>query len=284
MVRFPVIIALFCRLALLASGKKAFVVPKRHAVVLSLPRGGAIGPLDPAIVARTTSGVAIVQGAACLLTPSQTSRAYGIKEDSQVIEFIEHLGAAMLGMGIMVYAMLINNCKYETAIACALIVCVCHLYKNAMNTPRIAKAAAYGFWAMLDSVIAYLGLNSDKYDFAGKLMKWFGYFIVVHFASIAIDPVGLGDFYGYTNMSAEGKAMWRSCSMWLVAFGVMFVALASGVEVTKALGYAWIVAAVNRFSFLFVTRENDELKLPSGPQYAWLVFHILVATTLVFQK
>ena len=291
-VRF-LLIALFCGFTLTLG--KPFA-PKQHAAVpalssapLLLPvhslRGGAVGPLlDPTVVvAKTASGVAIVQGAACLLTPSHTSRAYGIKEDdAQVIEFIEHLGAALLSIGIMGYAMLINHCKFETAIACALVVCVCHLYKAAMNTPRVGKAATYWFWGVLDLIMAYLGLNSDKYDFAGKLLKWFGYFVVTHFATTAIAPVASGKLYGYNDLSAEGKAMWRSCSMWWVAGGVMFVALASGVEVSKALGYAWIVAALNRFAFLFVTRENDVLKLPTGPLFAWLIFHIIVVTTLAF--
>jgi len=74
--------------------------------------------------------------------------------------------------------------------------------------------------------------------------------------------------------------MAKQLGFFFVGVGVMMYALSQGVDSLRAIGYSWIPMLLNVLDMVFVSKDVEELDLPTGPLYFWIAMMAVFVGTL----
>jgi hypothetical protein len=68
----------------------------------------------------------------------------------------------------------------------------------------------------------------------------------------------------------------------LIGLAVLIFALNQGIDVKRAIGYAWIPMLAMMIDMNFITKEVETLDMPPGPVLLWLAMTAVFVATLAF--
>jgi len=278
---FFVLLLLSCGSGVLAR-TGSFGAPSLLAKPLQV-RGGA-GPLDPSVAAKVATVASLGHGYISIQVPVMALEVYGLKEPSAVaIGWGTTVGAAVASIGVAGLCLFFLKTDLNTAFGWSYLVWVTeHLRAILTNQETKLGADPTGrrIWFLV-SVFSTFAAFTEA-DYANKFFKVSGGILAATSMYQALDTAGGMALYGFKNPSQAELLVARAAAFWLLANGVLVIALASGVEPTKSMGYALIAGFAQCFSFVFISKEVDRLELDKSAMLFWTLFSGVLAATMAF--
>lgn len=239
--------------------------------------------MDPTVVAKSATGMAVAQGSLNLLCTDATLQAYGFAATDENRITIKAVGFAALANMAMISQILFNGATENTALATALIVYMINgtfLLINGDHDKMGTKKNGSYVWLVLNGMVVYGLLNNAEWAITG--VKALAALAFVTCGLLLVNPFRGMQLYGRQEaLSAETSFFVEHMGVNLVGGSIMMFALASGLEVTKALGYGMIPFEIQMVKAL-VTQQFDKLKIDTAPMVVWVFMMLGFIGTLAF--
>jgi hypothetical protein len=253
-----------------------------YATVLKV-RGGA-GPLDPMMVAKTSTALVSAQALANVLCTDACLKSYGITSASEEdILTTKVIGVNQLCATTTAALLLFYGTDVNTALAYGVVPQILWFVTGLINDYPAkfgTDSSANKIWAAIDIVLMY-GLLKNT-DWAIGAYKGALALTGLSFLVTRWNPAKAMEFYGKkTPMSPLTAINLKNMSNVGLGFLVQNFALLSGVDTLTSIGYLWALAGVNFLISLFLSNDFDVLKVDKAPFIGWLVLSLVIAGTLV---
>ncbi|CAB9501307.1 expressed unknown protein [Seminavis robusta] len=263
---------------------------KSSSALLSIPRGGA-GPLDAHAntVAKTALALGGIQGAFNLLCAEAVLEGYGWStSNAQNVIAVKGAGFAALANTWMNYQYLVAGADSNTALCSGLAVhwiggLAALINKDPAKTGT--KASGVAAWLAIDSAVLYgLSKNADWATNYG--IKAIAVLALLSGGLMAADPARGLQLYGRNAaappLSTETALMVEAHGAILSGGGAMMLAVASGIEATKVVGYAFIPFTLALIKSVFITKQYQKAGMDTAPFIGWIAMTAVFVGTLCF--
>ena len=161
------------------AGKKAFV-PKRAALQKQLAVRGGGGPIEPATAANIMGGLYLAQGAMMSLAPLKTLESYGYDPEEfkgqSDLAMVRRGGLSTLSLGLIVFALHMQNYSSNTALALMASVWVAEWFHTLANGTQLSVSGDSIGLALSSATVYGCVTDADWAPLATKAFCGFGLF------------------------------------------------------------------------------------------------------------
>ena len=261
---------LLCSLAVAS----AFSVKKTDQPLLRL-RGG-LGGVEPTQVATAAACLSVANGLYCGLAPEPALEAYGMQKASfEVGQMCKSLGITNIAQAVLALSLLKGG-DLNAAIGWSqlpfLLLSLQSIWDGTgdkMGQPKPAQFLLLGITA----ATMYCAFTGNNMPLAAQLSAGWA---LLNGIGAALAPGKLAAAWGM-NGDASFEGMMKNFGYQLCSLGVLQYLVATGTDVSKAVGYAFALSLVGLVDMMYVSRSADAMGVEKNAARAWMVIQSAVA-------
>jgi hypothetical protein len=272
-------------LALLALGATTATELKHNnanALRPALKLRGGVGPVEPAMAATVGCSLFALNGVYCGLAPAPAAAAYGVGQTSFNLEqMIKNLGYTFIGFAILALGVL-KGVSFNKAFGWSNLPWVLLTLENIWNgvTDKMGIPVAGQYLLLaINSFGLYAGLTDTLMPAAAVgISAW----TALNGAFFALNPGAGASAWGLKDADEKFLVMMKNFGYALFGYATLTYLLATGMDVSSAVGYAFIPNALSIIDGLFVSKGFLKMGSPPEPGYVWLaIMGAVIASTVV---
>jgi hypothetical protein len=246
-------------------------------------------------VAQLATVFAIVEGFVAMVAPGACFDAFGIADDpaaksAVALLWIESFGAAMLSIGLAGWRLFVyppsnptNAMDYYDAIGWSTLPFILENGRVVWkNFDSHHWTATLGDTVPLFLTIAAFFACQSHVRYLDVFVKAVGIFAVLTSALYGWNPQGGTTLFGFPEPSPTDLVFLQGGCAVCVGGGVLWLALAMGLDPFRAFGYAWIPGLLQGLGQVMI-QSNGTTKT-TLPMLMSILFQMVVVTTLAFSK
>lgn len=247
--------------------------------VLTVSRGGA-GPLDPAVVAKTSTALALTNSVFGWLGPEETAESYGIKDPSkEALVLLQRSHAVYFACTLATYLLICSDQDVYKSIGYGTFPILADILRSVLNDDQ-SKVGLSNLGQVLLVATPFL-LTSyaclQKLDNVDTIVQLCSAYHGVRGLYYLLNPKGASKAWGITGGGDETHvAMVRIVGVSLISFAFGCFLLVRGVDNFKFVGYSYIPFALYTIWMQF----NEEMEYDKALYNAWLAVALVVIGTL----